>query len=186
MEQRTSYHDTHNRLVTVFLRKLEYYQGILFLTSNRGIHFDDAILSRIHLIIKYKEMSRELSRGLWSTFLTKARTVQGPAMIEEHDLRRLESFALNGREIKNIAAIAHALAEADASQVSYKHLELAAESKKKFRKSSADRRYIFSSSIPGKLMWIISFLAMVERFGSYCDIFLSTRQSIISVLRHYS
>ncbi|OJZ79902.1 hypothetical protein ASPFODRAFT_518198 [Aspergillus luchuensis CBS 106.47] len=24
MEQRTSYHDTHNRLVTIFLRKLEY------------------------------------------------------------------------------------------------------------------------------------------------------------------
>ncbi|KAF3398203.1 hypothetical protein F1880_005613 [Penicillium rolfsii] len=134
MEQRTSYHDTHNRLVTVFLRKLEYYQGILFLTSNRGIQFDDAILSRIHLIIKYKDLSREFRRGLWSTFLTRARTVQGPAMIEEHDLRRLESLALNGREIKNIAAIAHALAEADASQVSYKHLELAAESNKKFSK----------------------------------------------------
>ncbi|CAG7995843.1 unnamed protein product [Penicillium salamii] len=36
--------------------------------------------------------------------------------------------------IKNIAAIAHALAEADASQVSYKYLELAAESNKKFSK----------------------------------------------------
>ncbi|KAJ5283307.1 ATPase AAA-type core [Penicillium chrysogenum] len=134
MEQRTSYHDTHNRLVTFFLRKLEYYQGILFLTSNRGIQFDDAILSRIHLIIKYKDLNREFRRGLWSTFLTKARTVQGPARMEEHDLRRLESLALNGREIKNIAAIAHALAEADASQVSYKHVELAAESNKKFSK----------------------------------------------------
>ncbi|KAJ6035289.1 uncharacterized protein N7446_010049 [Penicillium canescens] len=134
MEQRTSYHDTHNRLVTVFLRKLEYYQGILFLTSNRGIQFDDAILSRIHLIVKYKDLSREFRRGLWSTFLTRARTVQGPAIIEKHDLRRLESLDLNGREIKNIAAIAHALAEANASQVSYKYLELAAESNQKFSK----------------------------------------------------
>ncbi|KAI2756919.1 hypothetical protein DTO013E5_44 [Penicillium roqueforti] len=50
IEQRTSYHDTHNRLMTIFLRKLEYYQGILFLTSNRGIQFDNAILSRIHLV----------------------------------------------------------------------------------------------------------------------------------------
>lgn len=40
MEERTSYHDTHNRLVTVFVRKLEYYQGILFLTTNRMIQFD--------------------------------------------------------------------------------------------------------------------------------------------------
>ncbi|OJJ52063.1 hypothetical protein ASPSYDRAFT_165291, partial [Aspergillus sydowii CBS 593.65] len=134
MEQRTAYHGTHNRLVTVFLRKLEYYQGILFLTSNRGIQSDDAILSRIHLIIKYKDLSREFRKGLWSTFLTRARTVQGPAMIEEHDLRRLESLALNGREIKNIAAVAHALAEADANQVNYKYLELAAESNQKFSK----------------------------------------------------
>ncbi|KAL2695082.1 hypothetical protein AAEP93_004143 [Penicillium crustosum] len=147
MEQRTSYHDAHNRLVTVFLRKLEYYQGILFLTSNRGIQFDDAILSRIHLIVKYKDLSREFRRGLWSTFLKRARTVQGPAIIEKHDLRRLESLELNGREIKNIAAIAHALAEANASQVSYKYLELAAESNQKFskefgRQGPADGMYV--------------------------------------------
>ncbi|KAJ5561153.1 ATPase AAA-type core [Penicillium sp. DV-2018c] len=147
MEQRTSYHDAHNRLVTVFLRKLEYYQGILFLTSNRGIQFDDAILSRIHLIVKYKDLSREFRRGLWSAFLKRARTVQGPAIIEKHDLRRLESLELNGREIKNIAAIAHALAEANASQVSYKYLELAAESNQRFskefgRQGPADGMYV--------------------------------------------
>ncbi|KAJ5111820.1 ATPase AAA-type [Penicillium alfredii] len=134
MEQRTSYHDTHNRLVTVFLRKLEYYQGILFLTSNRGIQFDDAILSRIHLTIEYEDLTREFRRDLWSTFLSKARTMQGPAVVEEDDLRRLEALDLNGREIKNIAAIAHALAEADVNQVNYKYLELAAESNKKFSK----------------------------------------------------
>ena len=99
MEQRTSYHDAHNRLVTVFLRKLEYYQGILFLTSNRGIQFDDAILSRIHLITKYEGLSKEFRRGLWSTFLDKARTIQGSAVIEERDLRRLEALELNGREV---------------------------------------------------------------------------------------
>ncbi|KAJ5938337.1 hypothetical protein N7466_001471 [Penicillium verhagenii] len=140
MEQRTSYHDAHNRLVTVFLRKLEYYQGILFLTSNRGIQFDDAILSRIHLITKYEGLSKEFRRGLWSTFLAKARTIQGSAVIEERDLRRLEALELNGREIKNIAAIAHALAEANASHVSYKYLELAAESNQKFSKEFGRER----------------------------------------------
>jgi hypothetical protein len=35
-------------------------------------------------------------------------------------------------QIKNIAAIAHALAKADVNQVNYKFLELAAESNKKF------------------------------------------------------
>ncbi|KAJ5100784.1 ATPase AAA-type core [Penicillium angulare] len=134
MEQRTSYHDTHNRLVTVFLRKLEYYQGILFLTSNRGIQFDDAILSRIHLMIKYKALSREFRRDIWSTFLARARTVQGPAMTEEQDLRQLEVLDLNGREIKNIVSIAHALAEAKTGQVNYENLELAIGSRQGFSK----------------------------------------------------
>jgi DNA repair photolyase len=37
-------------------------------------------------------------------------------------------------QIKNVAAIAHALAEADVNQVNYKYLKLAAESNKKFSK----------------------------------------------------
>ena len=96
---------TRNAITSIFLRNLEYYQGILFLTSNRGIQFDDAILSRIHLIVKYKDLSREFRRGLWSTFLKKARTVQGPAIIEKHDLRQLESLELNGREVGSRAPL---------------------------------------------------------------------------------
>jgi hypothetical protein len=158
MEQRTSYHDTHNCLVTIFLRKLEYYPGILFLTSNRGIQFDDAILSWTHLIIEYKDLTREFRRDLWSTFLSKACTMKGPAVVEEHELQQLESLALNGREvgvrvavlpftcqiienqIKNITAIAHALAEADANLVNYKYLKLAAKSNKKFSKEFGRER----------------------------------------------
>ncbi|KAI1829405.1 hypothetical protein CBS147337_9800 [Penicillium roqueforti] len=147
MASRTELHDSHNRLVTVFLRKLEYYRGLLFLTSNRGIQFDEAILSRIHLTIEYEDLTRDFRRGLWRTFLSKAQTLQGPAVVEEEDIQRLESLALNGREIKNIAAVAHALAGADTTQVSYKYLELAAKSNNKFakefgRQGSVDGMYI--------------------------------------------
>lgn len=99
MEQRTSYHDTHNYLVTIFLRKLEYYPGILFLTSNRGIQIDDAILSRTHLTIEYENLTRDFRRDLWLTFLSKASTTKGPAVVEEQELQQLESLALNGREV---------------------------------------------------------------------------------------
>lgn len=159
MASRTELHDSHNRLVTVFLRKLEYYRGLLFLTSNRGIQFDDAILSRIHLTIEYEDLTKDFRRGLWRTFLFKARTLQGPAVIEEEDIQRLESLDLNGREvsfilssiyhlltatnqIKNIAAVAHALAEADTTQVSYKYLELAAKSNKKFSKEFGRQGFV--------------------------------------------
>ena len=98
MEQRTSYHDTHNRLVTIFLRKLEYYQGILFLTTNRMIQFDEAIISRIHLTIKYDDLTRDFRREIWENLLSKARTTQGPAIVEDDEFKQLEDLPLNGRE----------------------------------------------------------------------------------------
>ncbi|KAJ5115522.1 hypothetical protein NUU61_001281 [Penicillium alfredii] len=131
MEQRTSYHDNHNRLVTVFLRKLEYYQGILFLTTNRMIQFDEAIISRIHLTIKYQGLTREFRREIWKNLLSKAQTIQGPAIVGHDELQLLDNFSLNGREIKNLTSIAHALATVEEQPVSYKYLEMAAESNEK-------------------------------------------------------
>ena len=49
---------TRNGLVSVFLRKLEYYEGILFLITNRVIQFDKAVLSRIHILLRYKGLNK--------------------------------------------------------------------------------------------------------------------------------
>ncbi|KKZ65599.1 hypothetical protein EMCG_08563 [[Emmonsia] crescens] len=132
MEKRSAYHDSHNRLVTIFLRKLEYYEGILFLTTNRLVEFDEAILSRIHLKVKYEGLTKESRREIWTYFLSKASTDKGPAVVEGRDLNRLESTVLNGRDIKNLTSIAHALATVEETHVAYKHLELAAKSNDKF------------------------------------------------------
>ncbi|KAH9204697.1 hypothetical protein DL95DRAFT_244968, partial [Leptodontidium sp. 2 PMI_412] len=45
-----------------FLRTLEYYQVIMFLTTNRVQQIDDAITSRIHFKIKYSDLRREQRR----------------------------------------------------------------------------------------------------------------------------
>jgi hypothetical protein len=42
-----------NSLVLVFLRKLEYYSGILFLTTNRAGTIDEAFKSRIYILLRY-------------------------------------------------------------------------------------------------------------------------------------
>jgi ATPase family associated with various cellular activities (AAA) len=48
--EKRSIHDIHrNALVSIFLRLLEYFQGILFLTTNRVETFDDAFQSRTSL-----------------------------------------------------------------------------------------------------------------------------------------
>ena len=49
LEQRTLTDLDRNALASVFLRVLEYYEGILILTSNRVGTFDEAFKSRIQL-----------------------------------------------------------------------------------------------------------------------------------------
>jgi SpoVK/Ycf46/Vps4 family AAA+-type ATPase len=100
MERRTSCLDAHNRLVTVFLRMLENYDGILFLTSNRAIDFDDAIMSRIHLKIEYEDLTDESRRDIWNHFLSRARTPAGSSSIKDKELQVLEKLLLNGRQVR--------------------------------------------------------------------------------------
>ncbi|KAJ6027953.1 hypothetical protein N7540_003529 [Penicillium herquei] len=132
MDRRIASHGGHNRLLTVFLRNLEYYEGVLFLTTNRAIDFDDAVLSRIHLKIKYDNLTKDARRDIWSHFLTKAETLQGPVALCDAELQHLEGMALNGRDIKNLVSTAHALASYERQQVDYNYLRIAAEANEKF------------------------------------------------------
>ena len=59
--------------MAVFLRKLEYFQGVLFLTTNRKEDFDDAFKSRIHVTIHYPALSNEAQSIIWKR-LVKANT----------------------------------------------------------------------------------------------------------------
>ncbi|KAJ2991766.1 hypothetical protein NUW58_g2398 [Xylaria curta] len=54
---------------TVLLRVLEYYDGILILTTNRMRSLDIAVQSRIHLAIKFKELSQEQRANIYISFL---------------------------------------------------------------------------------------------------------------------
>ena len=56
LEQRSIKDFGRNKLVSVFLRKLEYCDDIMFLITNRVSDFDEAILSRIHLMLEYDEL----------------------------------------------------------------------------------------------------------------------------------
>lgn len=55
-----------NCIVGTFLRLMEYYNGILFLTSNRPDTIDDAIISRVTLHIKYDLPTFDETVKLWN------------------------------------------------------------------------------------------------------------------------
>ncbi|KAF9638430.1 hypothetical protein BFW01_g9327 [Lasiodiplodia theobromae] len=60
-----------NALVSVFLRTLEYYSGILFLTTNRVGTLDEAFRSRIHVQLYYPHLTKESTRKIWENSLRK-------------------------------------------------------------------------------------------------------------------
>lgn len=57
----------HNAIVAEFLRTLEYFNGLLFMTTNRIDDVDDAILSRCIAVIRYETPPREDAIRLWRT-----------------------------------------------------------------------------------------------------------------------
>jgi SpoVK/Ycf46/Vps4 family AAA+-type ATPase len=99
LEQRTTENLIRHGLVSVFLRRLEYFRGILVLTTNRVENFDEAILSRIHIQLKYGELNADARRKVWKIFLGKAHTSCGAASISEKELGYLVRETLNDRQV---------------------------------------------------------------------------------------
>ncbi|KAK4638768.1 hypothetical protein QC761_0101380 [Podospora bellae-mahoneyi] len=56
-----------NELVSIFLTKLEYYQGILFLTTNRFSAIDHTFQSRVDLFLPYYDLDSTQRRQVGST-----------------------------------------------------------------------------------------------------------------------
>ncbi|TDZ16480.1 ATPase family AAA domain-containing protein 3B [Colletotrichum orbiculare MAFF 240422] len=106
--ERRSLHDMQrNGLVSIFLRTLEYYSGILFMTTNRVRTFDDAFKSRIHVPIKYEDLPKESRLKVWKNFLAG---VEGGVDVGDKGLDELAEGRLNGRQIKNVVRTAKSLA----------------------------------------------------------------------------
>ena len=77
LERRELGDTLRNGLVTVLLHKLEYCEGIIFFTTNRVTHFDHAIISRIHVILKYDDLKMAARRKVWNLFIERALTPYG-------------------------------------------------------------------------------------------------------------
>lgn len=79
LEQRTLMDLERNALVSVFLRVLEYYEGILILTSNRVGTFDEAFKSRIQLSLHYEALTKAQRSTIWKNFIERLKTLETSA-----------------------------------------------------------------------------------------------------------
>ena len=114
---------------------MEYYSGILFLTTNRVGDFDEAFTSRIHVSLYYPELNEDKTVRVFELnmdmiedrFRTKGRVIK-------IDRMKIGGFAAryfaenpyarwNGRQIRNACQTALALAEFEAQDRSLKDTE---------------------------------------------------------------
>ena len=123
LERREVNELTRNGLVSVFLRAMEYYRGILFLTTNRVGHFDPAFFSRIHVYIGYRPLDPEGRKRIWLQFFQKLEAERGDEITIKSAAKKyilsddvLKDIEWNGREIRNAFQTAVALAEYEATQ----------------------------------------------------------------------
>ncbi|CAM6017948.1 unnamed protein product [Sphagnum balticum] len=101
LEKRNSAGDPkRNAMTGIFLRLLEYYKGVLFLTTNRVTTFDDAFCSRISMFIRYHRLTHSQRAKVWENLLSRVG-------LTDVDLDMFAAHELNGREIRNSIRTAH-------------------------------------------------------------------------------
>lgn len=91
-------------IVGIFLRLLDYYRGLLFLTTNRAEVLDEAVLSRVMLRLEYPHLNAETRYAIWKTMFQTAMLTTEPEL-----LRTVSGIDLNGRQIRNLTRLAKIL-----------------------------------------------------------------------------
>jgi ATPase family associated with various cellular activities (AAA) len=89
----------HNAVVAGFLRTLEYFDGLLFMTTNRGDDVDDAILSRCIAVIKYETPSTNDAKKIWRVLSNQFKVEISDSLIDE---LVIHFPTASGRDIKEL------------------------------------------------------------------------------------
>eukprot|EP01103_Thecamoeba_quadrilineata_P019419 TRINITY_DN7857_c0_g1_i1.p1 TRINITY_DN7857_c0_g1~~TRINITY_DN7857_c0_g1_i1.p1 ORF type:complete len:686 (-),score=151.65 TRINITY_DN7857_c0_g1_i1:4-2031(-) len=126
LEKRSEKDIQRNAMVGIFLRLLEYHQGILFLTTNRVDCFDEAFHSRISISLFYPPHNQENRLKIWENLLTAA-GIEFDSSDESNSDRisakELAKYEINGRQIRSTIRLAQALAKAEGKEVATCHFK---------------------------------------------------------------
>ena len=111
--------------MTVFLRVLEYYSGILILTTNRVGEFDEAFSSRVHIKLYYPKLDRKSTLEIWKMNIRRVTESEEVGVdVNEDEIKKFArrqwadsaenpTQRWNGRQIRNAFQSAIALAKWD-------------------------------------------------------------------------
>ena len=147
LARRTNTDIKRNSLVSVFLRVLEHFTGVLFLTTNRVGAFDEAFKSRIHISLYYPPLDGEKTLDIWKMNLDRlSKKKHRRNELMDFDEKEILKFARshyirtsprkanwNGRQIRNAFQTASALAKFEAHEQNRKAKTSSEETGKDFK-----------------------------------------------------
>jgi len=119
LEKRTESDIQRNAMVGIFLRLLEYHNGVMFLTTNRVKNFDEAFHSRISIALKYDGLDKFTRTEIWNNLLNSAGLDKNNI-----DIEYLSNFDINGRQIKNVIRLGETVAKDKGTQITTQDLEM--------------------------------------------------------------
>ncbi|KAJ2996046.1 hypothetical protein NUW58_g1095 [Xylaria curta] len=99
-----------NALVAIFLRELEYFSGIIFLTTNRVETFDWAMKSRIYLALRFLSPGATVRQQMWTQALRAIPAEELGVGDVSQAVEILADRHLNGREIYSTLNTARTIA----------------------------------------------------------------------------
>ncbi|KAH6658383.1 hypothetical protein BKA67DRAFT_213078 [Truncatella angustata] len=116
-----------NAVVSVFLRHLEYYSGILFLTTNIVGIIDEAFKSRIHVALRYDMIDQSSTERIWNNILDRIikdnetsdvkikfdRDLLLEFALSHYEKHEEEETTWNARQIRNAFSTAIAMGQFD-------------------------------------------------------------------------
>ena len=103
LERRATRDIQRNSIVSIFLRRMDYFRDLLFLTTNRVGQIDDAFLSRVSVVLQYDHLTDDTRRKIWNGFFKKleqeseSNLHEGPKI--EVD-RYAKKYVMNDEEVK--------------------------------------------------------------------------------------
>jgi hypothetical protein len=84
MAERNPQDIARNELVSIFLRELEYFRGIIFLTTNLYSTIDTAFRSRVNIHLLFNPLPPASRLVLWRKFLDRLPPMKKPMAIEDN------------------------------------------------------------------------------------------------------
>jgi hypothetical protein len=128
--QRTQVKDAHDRFANIeidyLLQRMEQFDGLAILATNRKNDIDKAFLRRLRFIVDFLEPGPAERLALWRHALLE-RTPDGEPLLDEIDWERLANkLVMTGADIKSAALAAAFLARSEGCRIGMRQVMSAA------------------------------------------------------------